>query len=200
MDKNEKHPVDRRVRKTRKLLRQGLIKLLMEKDINDISINELVTLIDINRGTFYLHCKDLHDLSSQIQDEVVEEITAILNTYSAEDMKNEDLPFFIDLLKFIQENSDLFLLLMVKNSNSSFSNKLMRLLQDNCFDHFKTIYQKDNPYAYAVFATFSVSGCIGVIQLWLETGHQESIEFVAKTLSILVDKGMGYLSLADSIT
>ena len=47
--------MDRRVRKTRALLLQGLVKMLETHDIQDISVKELTELVDINRGTFYLH-------------------------------------------------------------------------------------------------------------------------------------------------
>ena len=46
--------MDRRVRKTRALLLQGLVKMMENHDIQDISVKELTELVDINRGTFYL--------------------------------------------------------------------------------------------------------------------------------------------------
>ncbi len=129
--------------------------MMMEKDINDITINELVNLIDINRGTFYLHCKDLRDLLTQIQDEVMTELNRILDKYTAEEMYTKDLPFFIDILKYIEENADLCTLLMGENGDVSFLNKLKRIVEENCFEHLKSIHERDNPYAYSVFATFS---------------------------------------------
>ena len=50
---------DRRVRKTRALLRQGLIGLMREKSVQDITVKELCEACDINRGTFYLHYTDV---------------------------------------------------------------------------------------------------------------------------------------------
>lgn len=55
-------PVDRRVRKTRKQLRECLITLLKEKKVQDITVRELTDMADLNRGTFYLHYKDVFDL------------------------------------------------------------------------------------------------------------------------------------------
>ena len=44
--------LDSRVRRTKRLLRQGLTELLKQKSIKKITVRELSELIDINRGTF----------------------------------------------------------------------------------------------------------------------------------------------------
>lgn len=44
---------DRRVRRTKKLLTHGLIQLMKEKQVQDITVRELADLVDVNRGTFY---------------------------------------------------------------------------------------------------------------------------------------------------
>ena len=54
--------LDRRVRKTRRQLKECLTHLLKEKKIQDITVRELAEMADINRGTFYLHYKDVFDL------------------------------------------------------------------------------------------------------------------------------------------
>ena len=46
---------DRRVRRTKKLLSQGLIELMQQKQVKDITVRELADLVDVNRGTFYLY-------------------------------------------------------------------------------------------------------------------------------------------------
>ena len=58
--------IDGRVRRTKKLLREGLTKLMKEKSIKKISVRELSDLVEINRGTFYLHYYDIHDVLSDI--------------------------------------------------------------------------------------------------------------------------------------
>ena len=52
---------DRRIRKTRNAIKNGLAELLLEKSIGDISVRELTEKVDLNRGTFYLHYKDNSD-------------------------------------------------------------------------------------------------------------------------------------------
>ena len=62
--------MDRRVRKTRAQLRQGLAELLKEKSIKEITVKELVEKVDINRSTFYLHYTDIYDMMEKIENEL----------------------------------------------------------------------------------------------------------------------------------
>ncbi len=61
--------VDRRVRKTKAQLREGLAHLMLEKSIKEITVKELVDEVDINRSTFYLHYADIYQMLQQIEEE-----------------------------------------------------------------------------------------------------------------------------------
>lgn len=50
----EERGIDRRVRKTKRQLRQALMDLMSEKPSKSISVRELAERADINRGTFYI--------------------------------------------------------------------------------------------------------------------------------------------------
>lgn len=54
--------IDRRVMRTKTLLIHSLSTLMKQKNIKDITVKELCELADINRGTFYLHYKDIYDM------------------------------------------------------------------------------------------------------------------------------------------
>jgi len=53
---------DRRVRKTKKALREGLAELLTQKSIQKITVRELTDKVDIHRSTFYANYEDIYDL------------------------------------------------------------------------------------------------------------------------------------------
>ena len=65
---------DRRVRKTKKQLRGALTSLLLEKDISRITVRDVAELADVNRGTFYAHYSDVHDLLGQLESELMEHL------------------------------------------------------------------------------------------------------------------------------
>ena len=64
---------DRRVRRTKAMLRAALTELLKTKPVNEISVTELTRKADVNRGTFYAHYTDLYDMLEQMENEAIGE-------------------------------------------------------------------------------------------------------------------------------
>jgi AcrR family transcriptional regulator len=55
-------PTDRRVRRTRDLLRTALLSLIQEKGYDRITVQDILDRADIGRSTFYAHYRDKDDL------------------------------------------------------------------------------------------------------------------------------------------
>jgi AcrR family transcriptional regulator len=53
---------DLRVRRTRDALGTALLKLIMEKPVNDITVQDVLDRAGVGRSTFYLHFRDKDDL------------------------------------------------------------------------------------------------------------------------------------------
>jgi AcrR family transcriptional regulator len=53
---------DPRVRRTRQLLQQALMSLMMEQRFRDITVQEIADRATVNRATFYAHFEDKFDL------------------------------------------------------------------------------------------------------------------------------------------
>ena len=71
--------MDLRTQKTLKALRNAFLQLRAKKDLERISVKELTQLAEVSKATFYLHYRDIYDLSDFLQREV---ITNILNGIS----------------------------------------------------------------------------------------------------------------------
>jgi AcrR family transcriptional regulator len=54
--------VDRRIERTKTLLRDALLELIVEKGYNAVSIQDIVDRANVARTTFYLHYKDKDEL------------------------------------------------------------------------------------------------------------------------------------------
>ncbi len=69
-------PTDRRVRKTRKHLRDALVSLILEHGWDDVSVIDVCERADVGRSTFYLHFADKEDLLLSGFDELHEALHA----------------------------------------------------------------------------------------------------------------------------
>jgi AcrR family transcriptional regulator len=53
---------DRRVRRTRQLLREALVSLILEKGYDRVTVQDILERADVGRSTFYAHYRDKEDL------------------------------------------------------------------------------------------------------------------------------------------
>ncbi len=104
--------VDRRVRKTRKQLRECLISLLKQKKVQDITVRELTDMADLNRGTFYLHYKDVYDLLEKTETELQTDFYELLQKHDAKDLQQRPAVLFEEIYTLVYNNVDLIEILL----------------------------------------------------------------------------------------
>src|SRR5690625_7756074 len=61
-----KNVEDRRVRRTKSLIRNAFLTLLAKKRFDQITVTDIIQEADYNRATFYRHYHDKEDLVNQI--------------------------------------------------------------------------------------------------------------------------------------
>ena len=88
---------------TKRALEASLKKLLLEKPLNKITINDITEDCGVNRMTFYYHFKDIYDLVDWI---LVEDATKVLEGRRSFETWNEA---YLDILHQVQDNKTLVL-------------------------------------------------------------------------------------------
>jgi AcrR family transcriptional regulator len=78
-------PEDRRVRRSRRLLRSALLELLEERDYDAITVQDVLDRADVGRATFYAHFRDKDDLLTSGFAEVLGELRAGLQRQPSAD-------------------------------------------------------------------------------------------------------------------
>ena len=188
-------PVDRRVRKTRRQLRECLISLLKEKKVQDITVRELTDMADLNRGTFYLHYKDVFDLLEKTEAELQEDFNQLVCKHDAVDLKQRPSVIFNEIYSLVYDNADLIEILLGENGDLNFVNRLKLLIREKCLKDWMEVFRSGNAAAFDAFFSFIVSGCIGLVQYWLQTGLKETPEQMAKLTEHIITKGIGVLEI-----
>lgn len=66
--------MDLRVKKTTNSIINAFLQLRAKKPLERITVKELSDLAEINKATFYLHYKDIYDLSETLENELFERV------------------------------------------------------------------------------------------------------------------------------
>lgn len=185
--------VDRRVKRTKKMLVEGLTVLMKEKSANEISVRELADLVDINRGTFYLHYKDIFDMVEKIQQELFDAFYQRLNKYTPEIIGVDPLPMIEDLFEYVDEYPDLFLVMLGPNGDMAFVERMKLLIKEKCLREWPEVFNLRKAESFEYFYAFIVSGAIGLLHNWLLTGRKESSKEMAQLVSGMVLTGINML-------
>lgn len=185
--------LDRRVRKTRQQLRHCLAVLLKEKKIQDITVREITEMADLNRGTFYLHYKDVFDLLEQVERDLLMEFNSTLQKYQAEDVQQKPSLIFTDVFHCVRENADMVQILLGENGDLNFVNQVKELVREKCLKDWVELFRQQKSKMFDAYYSFIVSGSIGLVTYWLESGMQETPEELAATAEGIMINGIRFL-------
>lgn len=185
---------DLRVIRTKNAIRQAFLALLEEKDFDEITVRDLTTRAEINRGTFYVHYKDKHELMKECQEEIMHGMSKIakknLQTIAADaEDATDSTPASpaVTIFEFLNENKVMMKALLGPKGDITFQTKLRDFLWDTLTEDMEdAFFQKENllvPEDY--IASYIAFAHIGVIQKWLENGSKESPREMARILSTI---------------
>ncbi|MGI6707370.1 MAG: TetR/AcrR family transcriptional regulator [Clostridia bacterium] len=176
--------VDRRVKYTRMVLKESLIKLMEQKDISKITIKEICEDADINRTTFYAHYTDQYDLLRKIEKELLDNIRAHIEAFDQETDKRDDVLLAEKIFEYIKENARLCKLLLNEKGDLGFQKKVMMLVYDKIIAELtdnNKISKEEAEYVYS----FTITGCVGLVQKWLDDDMEKSARFMAEMVVTL---------------
>lgn len=190
---------DRRIRKTKAMLREALTSLMQKKSIREISVKELTDLVDINRGTFYLHYRDIFDMVDQMEDELMTEFIVMLTSCLPIDSDEPPYSLLESIFQFLKDNAGLCTVLLGNNGDIVFVNKLKNFVKENCFLSWFKSKQLDDPLRFQYIYNFISSGCIGVFEAWLYGGTKESPQEMAAIITNQIAYGLSFFRNEPSV-
>ena len=180
---------DRRVKYTKMVLRESLIKKLRDKPIARITIKELCEDADINRTTFYAHYTDQFDLLNKIQDAFIADINSYLDQFALESGDSGMLQLLSKIFEYIAQNDELCRVLLGSNGVVDFQTKVMQIVSTRIVVEWRKKQHVDEATAQYIY-TYVATGSIGVIRKWLLDTNPKSPQEMAHLVVRMVYKGI----------
>lgn len=159
---------DRRVKRTKRILRECLFNLLETKTIDEITVKELTEQADMNRSTFYFYYNDIGDMMQQIQNEIFEVFEESVIAPQAQFVTVEDFSeYILRFLLFCKEQEKICKFVINNDPNNFLSNKIKSSLLQHVPDS-AVIFPVDDPKKY--LTCFAVSAIWETVIQWMNDG------------------------------
>ena len=176
---------DIRVRRTKKLLRKGVAEIGKTKSVNKITVKELTDLVEINRGTFYLHYKDVYDLVDSIENELCEEFDQKVLTVTPDDILHRPVDVLETFFDYFKTHRDIINVLMGENGDAKFVYRFGELMNVKILELFKQIFPNMSMERYDFAYNYGKFGYVGILHCWAtQYPHLTSRQVAEKALAL----------------
>jgi AcrR family transcriptional regulator len=183
---------DPRVIRTRHMLRDALIALILEKGYDELTIQDITDRADLRRATFYLHYKDKEELLMAILGETFDSLVCEIDKLNIM-MITPDAEYSMHLviLKHAQANANLYLSILSGHGAATITRYVREYLAQNFMKEFSTRNPDLQPtMPIDVLATFAATLKFNLALWWLEQGMPYPAEQMAEMCAKLTLNGM----------
>lgn len=155
-------------------IESAFIELIQSKEINEITVTEIVKNAKVNRSTFYVNYVDIYDLADKIREKMY---LNILDLYKEEAIKKEHSYNYLKLFEHIKDNQIYYKTLF--KLNFDFSNYYDSSIEEK--DALKYLGTTKN---IEYHKEFFKAGMSTILKMWLNNGCKESPEEIVEILNI----------------
>lgn len=169
--------------RSRRLIRQAFVELLSEKDLEKITVTDIITRADINRGTFYAHYQDTRAVVEQIEKEIIDKMLEFLSEFRYRNFFEDPLPLLLKISSYLENDLEFYRILINSNGSEQFLIKL----KDLFVKHMET--DTDIPDAikkapaFLIRTHFFAGGLVNLYQVWFRGEMDISLDEIAREIS-----------------
>ena len=188
--KSPSRKMDARVRRTREQLGNALISLIVEKPINDVTVQDVLNRSGVGRSTFYLHYRDMDDLLLSQLEMFCETMS---NALSLRKDKSQRVMPVAELFDHIGNQNKLYRVLsdsghlkdFFELAEGSFARGIERRLAES--GKLSHIPRRELAARAAAFS----GSLLSLMRWWLDRGEKETPEQMDKLFHQQVWSGLG---------
>ena len=178
--------IDPRVKRTRRLLRDALVTLILKKDFASITIKEITERAEVAYITFYRHYESLDQLLMEVLEEGLAEL--MIHT---ETLARQSNSFTLEtegrlVFEYIEQKADLFRILLKSQSVTRVRRKVVgniaAIFQKSCMP----LERLGNQVTINIASNHIATSLLSLIEWWLENNMKPSPTEMGKVYKSLI--------------
>lgn len=189
---SEKPSVDRRIARTRGLLQHALISLILQKDYETITVEDICAAANVGRSTFYAHYTGKDDLKRRGLEEHLRTLLSAHTMPATDDSQDRRFGFSLTLLQHARKHLGLYRALIRSRGGAIGLNAIRRIVADLVRDelHAPSGGKSKQDSAREVAVQYLVGAYMSVLTWWLDGGAKLPAEQVDALFRRLANSGV----------
>ena len=173
--------IDRRIKRTKRQLRDALISLTLEKGFNSVTIRDITDRADVGYTTFFRHYPDKESLLADVLDSMGNEFVEMLMPHS---LLTAPEKMGTLLFEYVRENANLCRVLL----DSTDTMVLLRSVQEFAVEETRELFtgSLDGQVPFNLAANHMITSLVMLIRWWLENEMPYSPDRMGKITSQLI--------------
>jgi AcrR family transcriptional regulator len=165
--------------RSRSLIRRAFLEILHEKEFERITVTDIVSRADINRGTFYAHFRDTVAVLDQIENEMAAQMEELIEECNEKNLIRNPLPVLLEMGRLLEDNFEFYRLLITSSESGSFFRKLRTIFVKKMMEDPRTKAQYRNRDKFYINLTFFAGGMTAVFEDWFAGNIDKPYEEIA---------------------
>lgn len=180
--------LDRRIIRTRQLLRDALMALILEKGYEAVTVGDITERANLGRATFYLHYKDKEELLVISLESLFDELVETLEPPLV-DNKVNNAPI-LATFRHAEENKDLYRVLLNGEGSAKIYRRCQAYIAQVALRRFFPLLPEQRPYPDDLLANYLAGSLLTLIAWWLDNDLPHSADYMAQAYHILKLEGL----------
>lgn len=164
--------------------------VLKEKDLDKITVSDVIKRAGIVRSTFYNHYENIPALVAAIEDKTIQDIFSLMETFHPKNDRDMCKSYFLTICDYTRTNPFLANLLrsprgdvFLEKSLTMFHRYVTNVMQNATLSH----HSKEE-FSYMIACT--IGSTLGVLHKWTRDNFQVPAEVIADILTQAFMAGM----------
>lgn len=180
---------DRRIQRTRQILQDALIELILNKGYEAVTVQDIIDRANVGRSTFYVHFRDKEDLLLSGFEHLLAQLEEHL---MSESVANESRwALNLSMFQHAQSQRKLYKALAGKQGGNVAVAHIQKYLFTYLHNHMKQVLSKRKKgIPPEILAQYLSSSFISLLTWWLDNDSQYSPEQMNEYYRQLVEPGV----------
>ena len=175
--------------RSRKLINDALADLLTEKPLDKITVTDVVSRADINRGTFYAHYKDIPDVVDHLIQQTFSAIREAMMSTVATDAKPEHT-LLSTIQRILEEDISFYRKILNSNASAIMQEQLVAVVTEFMLEH-KDQFYPGSQEEYTIAIRFCAGGLSNLYRDWFSGKLPYTLEELTQIGEVLIQRIIG---------